>query len=181
MNRFEQIRANKVDKFAKIDCFQTSKKGIDSGAFGKAFELLCTPQNSTKIKTSGHSQIDIFINIEINGKKTRKGAEVKTNGGRIDGLIKEVEAGKNGVIIYKLKLCNSLTYHQPRETPPLIFTYQNFYKILKKCNAIKKVNKRHKFNGYAIQCGLKSFYQELEKYDKVYNPETIYKWEELQQ
>jgi len=129
----------------------------DSGRYGKAFEIaLKTATNNT---VAGHNKTDKKMAIiDNNGKKHFASVEIKTNGGRIDDI------NNSDYIIYAMDICNSTTKGNRRIAEPIIMKTETFMAILKKCGAIKTVNKGGMLDGYAIQVSNKAFYEAMVNY-----------------
>lgn len=70
----------------KLDCaynlYITALKNGDSGAFGKATEILTRRSTSTKTTVASNGKPDTFITVDGH----RRHCESKTNGGRIDEI-----------------------------------------------------------------------------------------------
>ncbi len=181
MNKYQKERDNNRKFFEEKakDSFINPTKGTDSGAYGKALELSLTNSNSRKTKISKAGKVDTYFSIIINGEKKKRGLEIKSNGGRIDTILKSLKQGKDGYIAYKLFTCNKNTNNIKRETPVKLFHYSTFIELLEECNAIKTINKNGEFNGYGIQNTSKEFYLKLLDYPINYKPENIYNEKDL--
>lgn len=131
-----EIRKAEISRLGKIPYSQTPKKGIDSGAFGKALELELTPCHSHKTSVAGHNTADNYFYLD--GKKTD--IEVKSNGGRIGALLK-ITNPENSYIVYRLHLCNSTTGHRMIDISPRIMTVARFIEILQTAGAIRANSK----------------------------------------
>lgn len=144
------------------ESFQAPVKGVDSGAYGKDFEVRMSSPRKRKVSTQGNR--DTVIYTVENGVKHRRDLEIKTNGGRIGKIIEKVNRGKDGYIVYHMNICNSNTKGKTREIPPTLFKLSEFVEILEDCGAIKAVNKGGIFNDYAIQVTSLKLYNALSEY-----------------
>lgn len=128
-----EIRKMEIDRLEKIPYNQCPRKGIDSGAYGKALELELTPSRSHKTCISGHNAPDNYCYVD----GQREPVEIKSNGGRIGSLLK-IENPDYSYIVYKLHLCNSTTGGKMIDIAPRIMTVSAFIAILNECGAIRK-------------------------------------------
>lgn len=129
----KEIRSAEILRLEKIPYAQTPKKGIDSGAYGKALELELTPSHSHKTCVAGHNTPDNYCYVD----GQREPVEIKSNGGRIGSLLK-IENPNYAYVVYKLHLCNSTTGGKMIDISPRIMTVSAFIAILNECGAIRK-------------------------------------------
>lgn len=176
MNKYEkakQIREEKISYYNSIDFRQPPSAHVHNGAFGNSLELTLTRDNSLKTRISKETNSDNYFSFN-NGKKViAKEVEVKTNGGRIGKIIKAIEKGKSGYVIYQMNLCNSTTNHKLRYTEPLIMTYETFVNALTECKAIRSLEKDG-VKEWAIQPSKKAWYEWLLDYPVVYDINAVY-------
>lgn len=160
-----ETRKKEIARLEKIPYAQTPKKGIDSGAYGKALELELTPCHSRKTCVAGHNTADNYCYID--GK--REPIEIKSNGGRIGQLLKTVNPMEQ-FIAYKLHLCNSTTKGKLIDIPTKIMTVSRFLEILQTAGAIRK-NSRD--NEPCIQPSKRTLWKLIEN-ELDYSPERRY-------
>ena len=165
-----EIRFAEITRLEKIPYAQTPKKGIDSGAYGKALELELTPCHSRKTCVAGHNTADNYCYID--GK--REPIEIKSNGGRIGQLFKIVNPTEQ-FIAYKLHICNSTTKGKLIDIPTKIMTVSRFLEILQTAGAIRK-NSRD--NEPCIQPSKRTLWKLMEN-ELDYNPERRYSRKEI--
>lgn len=165
-----ETRKKEIARLGKIPYSQTPKKGIDSGAYGKALELELTPCHSRKTCVAGHNTADNYCYID--GK--RKSIEIKSNGGRIGQLLKIVNPTEQ-FIAYRLHLCNSTTGGKMVDIPAKIMTVARFLEVLEMAGAIRE-NSRDKEP--CIQPSKRTLWKLMED-ELDYNPERHYKRDEI--
>ena len=139
----------------------------NDGAKGRAFELSCVTASSRKTRVSAQGKADItvrFVN-PATGKTYNRPAECKTNGGRIGQMVKDLENGKDGLIIYRLSYSSSTTKGKLREVEPIIVPFSMFYKMLNECKALKSTNGTNP--EIAVQPSSKKMYLRLEEWVKM--------------
>lgn len=130
----------KYDELRAIEAQRFDPKR-DPGAMGRRYELECARPLSKKIKVSKQGETDVFIRLD--GKYVK--AEVKTNGGRIQGFM---ESSKSKYIIYRLQ---AEQYRKPTKAHPdgfhvrwecesVIVPREQFIQALLECKAIKHTN-----------------------------------------
>lgn len=165
-----ETRKKEIARLGKIPYSQTPKKGIDSGAYGKALELELTPCHSHKTCVAGHNTADNYCYID--GK--RKPIEIKSNGGRIGQLLKIVNPTEQ-FIAYRLHLCNSTTGGKMVDIPVKIMTVARFLEVLEMAGAIRE-NSRDKEP--CIQPSKRTLWKLMED-ELDYSPERHYKRDEI--
>lgn len=176
MNKYDYARLSRDEKIAyynSIDFRQATSAHVDNGAFGKSLELTLTRDKSLKTRVSKETNSDNYFSFNNGSKRIAKAVEVKTNGGRIGKIIKAVEKGKNGYVIYQLNVCNSTTKNKLRYTDPLIMTYEKFVNALIECGAIRTLVKDG-VQEYAIQPSNKAWYEWLLDYPVIYDINEVY-------
>lgn len=145
----------------------------DSGRFGRIEELLSTTSKSGKQRVGGQGRLDTAIRWRNEDNKvTFRMVEVKTNGGRIEELIKRLEDGKDTLFIYDLNICNSTTKFKERRVEPVIMYFSLFYKMLMSINGIKSTNGKNPER--AIQVSKIDLYNRLLEYPIPYENDTTY-------
>lgn len=168
----EEIRAAKAEYYGKKD-FRNDE--TQNGANGIRFEFECHSSRDKRSKIGKEKNDDITVYIDLgNGFCRKERAECKTNGGRIDGIIKAVKRGEEFMVIYELALMNSTTGGKYIYVPAVYCPASKFIKILTECKAIKTVNKNGEFDGYAIQSSKRAFWRELEKLPRFRKNEFLY-------
>lgn len=167
----KQIRNNEIERLEKIPYNQTPRKGIDSGAYGKKIELELTPKKSQKKRVAGHNESDNYFYLD--GKK--ESIEIKTNGGRIENLLK-IKTPQKSYIAYKIHLCNSTTGGKLIDIAPRIMTVSHFLEIL---NAVGAVRMNSDKKEHCIQVSKRGLWQAMEK-ELVYDPNRHYTIDEIQ-
>lgn len=162
------------ERIAELDLVNYRVKptpGVDSGAGGKIRELDLTREGSEKYKVSGAGRADNYANID--GRTCA--IEIKTNSGRIGNVLRALEQGRNGFIVYGYNVCNANTKGERWSVPDKIFTYSAFIALLESVGAIR-INQGHAKKNYAdcepsIQASTKKFYNAIKNspallYDK---------------
>lgn len=138
----------------------------DDGAFGRIVELSSHTEKSRKTRVSKQGEKDTSIKFSVNGKTRYIAAEVKTNGGRIEGLYSP-NAPK--FVIYSMNVCNSLaTYNTSKK----VFPTAVFLEMLETLNAIKSTNGTNPER--AIQAVSKKLYTAVSDWSIEYNPNATY-------
>lgn len=168
--RFEMAKKERerlIAHYENINCFVSPTVGIDSGAYGKKRELQHTRENSVKHKVSRVGLADNYFKYE--GKATRY--ECKTNAGRVGSVLKSLENGYDGFIVYELNICNANTSHKRRIVTPVIMRYSLFIQLLQECNALRS-NSRD--GEPCIQSSSKEFYNRLSDYPIVFDSNDLY-------
>lgn len=151
---------------------------INDSTFGRLEELWSCTDNSTKIRVSAQGKADTYIKWRDNAHG-RRAVEVKTNGGRIGGLIDRMNKGAKDLIVYDLNICNSTTQNLPRRLEqPVIVPFDLFYAMLVECNAIKRTNGSQ--DEYAIQPSNKKMFDRLCDYPITYDPNYVYSNDEFE-
>lgn len=152
------LRAEKMKVYAQNE--------NDDGAFGRICELASHTEKSRKNRVSKQGDADTKIRMFVNGKVRYIPAEVKTNGGRIEGLF-----AKNApkYIIYSMNVCNSLASYN---TSKKLFPVDVFLNILRECNAIKSTNGKNPER--AIQAVSKKLYTAVSDWVIEYDPNATY-------
>lgn len=161
----KQIRNNEIKRLEKIPYNQAPKRGIDSGAYGKKMELELTPKKSHKKRVAGHGEIDNYF--YLNEKK--EPIEIKTNGGRIENLLKTKNPQKK-YVAYKIHLCNSTTGGKMVDIAPRIMTVSHFLEIL---NAVGAIRMNSDGKEHCIQVSKRGLWQAMEK-EPIYDPDRHY-------
>lgn len=143
-----------------------SQNEKDDGAFGRIVELASHTEKSRKTRVSKQGEKDTSIKFSVNGKTRYISAEVKTNGGRIEGLYSP-NAPK--FVIYSMNVCNSLaTYNTSKKVFPTVI----FLEMLETLNAIKSTNGTNPER--AIQAVSKKLYTAVSDWSIEYNPNATY-------
>lgn len=138
----------------------------DDGAFGRIVELASHTEKSRKTRVSKQGEKDTSIKFAVNGKIRYIPAEVKTNGGRIEGLYAP-NAPK--FVIYSMNVCNSLaTYNTAKK----LFPTAIFLEMLETLNAIKSTNGTNPER--AIQAVSKKLYTAVSDWPIEYDPNATY-------
>lgn len=152
------VRAEKMLAYAKNE--------NDDGAFGRICELASHTEKSRKTRVSKQGEKDTSIKMLVNGKTRYISAEVKTNGGRIEGLYAP-NAPK--YVIYSMNVCNSLaTYNTTKK----VFPTAVFLEMLETLNAIKSTNGTNPER--AIQAVSKKLYNAVSDWPIEYDPNATY-------
>ena len=138
----------------------------DSGAYGRIVELASHTEKSRKVRVAAQGKEDTYVKVLINGKIRYEVAEVKTNGGRIEGLYT-----KNAprYVVYTMDFSNSIA---SRHVPAVVMPTGYFLSMLEACGAIKQTNGAN--NERAIQVTSKKLYCALSDYPIPYEPDTVY-------
>ncbi len=170
MKTAKETRLAEIARLEKVPYNQPPKKGIDSGAWGKALELSLTPSRSKKTTVAGHGVEDNYFHLD--GKRVP--VEIKSNGGRIGALLK-MEKPQNAYVVYRLHLCNSTTSGKMVDIPAKIMTVSRFLEILQKTGAVRE-NSRDKEP--CIQPSKRGLWKELEG-EMSYDPDRHYIKEEI--
>lgn len=121
----------------------------DSGAFGKAREILSRRPNSRKARVSGRNESD--ITFKLDGKLAK--AECKTSGGRINDI-------KDKYIVYSLSVHNSTG---DKDISARIIRSDVFIAKLYELNAVKTVRHNGVIDGLAIQPAKRALWAWLEE------------------
>lgn len=166
----KEIRSAEIARLEKVRYNQTPKKGVDSGAFGKALELELTPSYSHKTSVAGHNTADNYFYMD--GKRVP--VEIKSNGGRVGQLLK-IENWGNSYVVYRLHMCNSTTGGKLIDIPARIMTVSRFLEILQTAGAIRK-NSRD--GEPCIQPSKRGLWQLLES-ETLYDPNRKYDRNEI--
>lgn len=172
------IRQEKINTFASRNAFQAPRKGIDNGAAGRVWELENACDSSIKCGVSKGGQADdyVWVNLE-DGTKKRYEREDKTNGGRVDEMMRKVERGRYYYVAYKLSICNKNTGYKVRECEPILCPVDVFLAALEECGALKVQNgKDGQPNGIAIQVSKKSWFDWVDSYPVKWQRNTVYDW-----
>lgn len=149
------------------------KNADDCGRFGRAFELECARQKSTKTKIGEQNQKDVSIKFLIDGKIRYISAECKTNGGRIDGYFNGSVNGK--FTIYRLEFVQKLKVNDEyRYIPPVVIPNDLFIALLQEVNAIKAINRNGEVDGYGIQVSSKKLFNRLNAYIERYGDIVLF-------
>lgn len=169
-----ELREEQINELDMVNFRVKPTPGVDSGAGGKVAELRATRDGSEKYKVSGAGRADNYASID---GRTRA-IEVKTNSGRIGNVLRALERGKNGFVVYSYNVCNANTKGERWFVPDKIFTYSAFVALLESVGAIR-INQGHAKKNYAdcepsIQASTKKFYNAIKNspallYDKDKN------------
>lgn len=174
------LRNERINELTQIDYCVKPTPGVDSGAGGKVKELTLTRNGSEKYKVSGAGRADNYASID---GRTRA-IEIKTNSGRIGNVLRALERGKNGFLVYSYNVCNANTKGERWFVPDKIFTYSAFVALLESVGAIR-INQGHAKKNYtdcepSIQASTKKFYNAIKNSpallydkDKKYTSEEI--------
>lgn len=170
--KVEEKRAEKAEYYGKQDFRNDDSQ---NGANGIRFEFECHSSRDKRDKIGKNKNDDISVYIDLgNGYCRKERAECKTNGGRIDHIIEAVEKGKEFMVIYELALMNSTTGGKYVYIPAVYCPASKFIEILTDCKAIKTVNKKGEFDGYAIQPSKRNFWKALEQLPRFRKNEFLY-------
>ncbi len=144
----------------------------DDGARGRAFELACASAYSRKTRVAKQGQADVYIKF---GRGTVR-AEVKTNGGRIEGLR---SASAPRFVIYRLRFVqkhkagkNTEAWDEVREIDPVLIPTAVFLAALDRFHATKSTNGKNPEE--AIQVSSKKFFEWLLDWPIPYSPDLRY-------
>lgn len=143
-----------------------SQNENDSGAYGRIMELASHTTKSRKNRVGKQGEKDTSIKFVINGKVRYIGAEVKTNGGRIEGLFAP-NAPK--FVIYSMSVSNSLATYN---TTQKVFPTAVFLEMLEALGAIKCTNGKNPER--AIQAVSKKLYNAVNDWVIEYDPNATY-------
>ena len=167
----KEMRDERIDELKSINYRVKPTKGIDNGAGGKIAELEETREGSEKYKVSSAGCIDNYVTID--GKA--HAIEIKTNSGRIGNILRALEHGKDGYIVYGYSVQNANTKGELWEVPKKIFTFSAFVALLESVGAIR-INQGHANKNFvdcepSIQASTKKFYNAIKnspalEYDK---------------
>lgn len=167
----ENLRNERIEELQKINHRVKPTPGIDSGAGGKIAELEETREGSEKYKVSGAGRVDNYVTVD--GKA--RAIEIKTNSGRIGNILRALEHGKDGYIVYGYSVQNANTKGELWEVPKKIFTFSAFVALLESMGAIR-INQGHANKNFvdcepSIQASTKKFYNAIKNspalmYDK---------------
>ena len=142
------------------------------GTFGRVSEIIAKNSRSKHFKVSEQNEDDCFVRFLEDGKIVYKNAEVKTNGGRIQRSIENLENGIDDIFIYRMRVCNKGTSYLTRTVDFRIGFFSDFYEMLAECGAIKQTN--GKYNELAIQCTSKKLFIALDNYGVPFDNELTY-------
>lgn len=165
-----ETRKAEISRLGKIPYNQCPKKGVDSGAFGKALELELTPIHSPKTCVAGHNTADNYFYLD--GKRVP--VEIKSNGGRVGQLLKS-ENPETSYVVYRLHMCNSTTGGKLIDIPARVMTVSRFLEILQTAGAIR-LNSRDKEP--CIQPSKRTLWNSLES-ETLYDPNRKYNRNEI--
>lgn len=174
MTRKEKYEAARIAReeamahYNAINPFVTPTKGVDSGAFGKAREIAHTRDNSLKKGVSKQGRADNYFNYNGNG---RTPYEYKTNGGRVGGILRSLENGHDGFVVYELHICNANTSKKPRDVAPVIMHYSTFINFLEEVGALHENSRDGEM---CIQSSKKDLYLRLLDYPIVFDETQKY-------
>ena len=164
---------------ARVIAIEHERTTVNDGKEGRIFEIECASHASRKTGVSVQGKVDVFVKWQnANGKRCSRPAECKTNGGRIQAQIDELNAGRDSLIIYRLDYTASTTKGIRRYVPAIIVPFSQFYAMLKECNALKCTNGRYPET--AIQPSSKKMYSRLLKWGVTYDPERVYSMEDFE-
>lgn len=159
MNKAQFTPTTKADTKKAEYAYNLYVKGFengDSGAYGKAVEILSRRPNSHKTTVAKQGKKDATARID--GKLIA--VEVKTNGGRVDGI-------KAKYVVYSLDVHNSTA---DKTITARIIPTDVFIKALYDFNAIKEVRHNSIVDGLAIQPSKRKLWAWLEtmpEYDRT--------------
>ena len=131
----------------------------DSGAYGKAVEIISRRPNSQKLNVAKQGKAD--ASALIDGKL--KAVEIKTNGGRIDGV-------KAEYIVYSMDIHNSM---MDMTISKRIMKTADFINALYEMGAVKTVSHKGQVDGLAIQPSKRALWDYLSEQIE-YFPEWEY-------
>ena len=150
----------------------------DNGALGRAFELACASEYSRKTRVSKQGQADVYIKFERGTVR----AEVKTNGGRIEGLR---SSSAPRFVIYRLRFVqkhkagkHTEAYDEVREIDPVLIPTEVFLAALDRFHATKSTNGKNPEE--AIQVSSKKFFEWLLDWPIPYDPALRYTEEDFE-
>lgn len=176
----KEMRDERIDDLKEINYRVKPTKGIDNGAGGKIAELEETREGSEKYKVSGAGRVDNYVTID--GKA--RAIEIKTNSGRIGNILRALECGKNGYIVYGYSVKNANTKGELWEVPKKIFTFSAFVALLESVGAIR-INQGHASKNFvdcepSIQASTKKFYNAVKNSPAlIYDKNKKYTSEEI--
>lgn len=176
----ENLRNERINELTQVNYRVKPTPGIDSGAGGKIAELEETREGSEKYKVSGAGRADNYVNID---GRTRA-IEIKTNSGRIGNILRALEHGKDGFIVYGYSVKNANTKGELWEVPKKIFTFSAFIALLESVGAIR-INQGHAKKNFtdcepSIQASTKKFYNALKDSPAlIYDKNKKYTSEEI--
>lgn len=153
----QERRARNIEYYRSVDCFQTPTAGVDSGAWGKRRELESHKDTSIKADVTKPNFADGYFRLD--GKA--KTLEYKTNGGRVGSIINALANGRNGFVVYEMRLQNAATSRKMRRILPVIMTYEYFINLLTETGALR-LNSRD--GEPCIQSSSKGLYNALLDY-----------------
>jgi len=148
---------------------------IDSGIYGKVYELSLHRSNSTITKVhSNRFSYDFYIKTD-NGKLIK--TESKTNGGRIGTMLNMSDKEqKSKYIVYNL--AHVVPQGKPKKDGSckpeelryitICTTIYNFINILEECNAIKVIKHSEADAEPAIQKDSKKLYKALKAHGEIH-------------
>lgn len=162
---------NKEKRAVEIEKIDNSNDHC--GKKGKIAEIKRRRDRSHQIGVAEQNEKDLNVKMLKNGKIVYLSAESKTNGGRIDGYLDGSVDGE--FTIYSLHFIQKLKFNDDvRDIPDIIIRNDLFLNMLRSINAIKTVNKKGVFDGYAIQPSSKRLYNILQDYINRYGDLVLY-------
>lgn len=170
----EQTSAQRTRKAL---CLKYLENLNDSGRFGRIDELISVKPTSHKTRVSKQGKTDITIRFHNGNKVVNKAVERKTNGGRIEDLIKALEKGNDKLIAYKLDytikhpLKDGTATEEIRQVD-IIALFSQFYNMLVEVGAIKWTNGNN--NERAIQVSSKKMYERLLDWVIPFDVNSVY-------
>lgn len=162
-----------TEKARKRYCLACLENWHD-GTAGVLAEMFAVKASSTKKRLAIAGKNDFTFRYNNGARVVNRPAERKTNGGRVDGLLKALKEGRDGFIVYSLDLQNAGTNGARREVAPVIMKYSKFIQILQECNAMKTINRNGQPDGVGIQASSKKLYEALTDYPVPFSPEAVY-------
>lgn len=178
VKKAKAIREAKIEKYAARNPFQAPVKGVDCGAGGRVWELGNASDNSLKCGIARDEYADGYVWVnQPDGTKKRYEREDKTNGGRVEDMMKKVKRGRYYYVAYKLSICNKNTGYKVRECEPILCPVDVFLAALEECGALRVLKGKDKqANGIGIQASKKSWFEWVDNYPVKWQRNTVYDW-----
>lgn len=177
-SKAKAMRDEKIERLAAFNPFQAPRKGVYNGAAGCIWELENASDNSLKCGIARDEYADGYVWVnQQDGTKKRYEREDKTNGGRVDDMMKKVKRGRYYYVAYKLSICNKNTGYKVRECEPILCPVDVFLAALEECGALRVLNgKDGQSNGIGIQASKKSWFEWVDNYPVKWQRNTVYDW-----
>lgn len=181
LERLEKPTKWERDRLAEAKRIISNER--DDGRWGKLFELLFVGDTAHKTGVAKQGKIDGYF--WLNGKRHK--VEYKTNGGRIDGLLKHISPDTEYIIYimefttrtYKLKN-GSMGGGKHYASHACIFTVADFLKLLDYLNATKVLTDKTGKHP-AVQGDSAALCKALWDYPVEFNPDNRYVTEDFEE